>query len=125
MIKMRYLEEKQNQFKKEKGGKDELFLLTKKAFKLSSHLGGVPEDYRDFVNANKDLSHQELCHAFLQQNSQVQLSDSIKRKIEKKCKKLGFYFNEPSENFEEFIKQRPLAKCTELIEQIKARKEKS
>ena len=86
---MRYVEEE----KSKKGPKDELFFITKHSFKMSKSFGGVPEDYREFVTSNKELNYEELCHAYLKENEGAELNDSLKKKVDKKCVKLGFYFN--------------------------------
>ena len=50
-------------------GKDENFVLTKKAFKMADKFGGNPDDYIDFIKPRIDMRPYEIFQAYCKEKN--------------------------------------------------------
>lgn len=48
--------------------------VTRKSFKMAEAFGGVAEDYKNFVENNKDLKFKELSQLYLKNNDNAAIS---------------------------------------------------
>lgn len=68
------------------------------------------------MTKNSDLKFEELSQLYITMNESAKISEEVNPKIVEKTKKLGFYFNKPSEKYLELVTKNPAANFKQLIE---------
>lgn len=84
--------------------KDPQFWAVKKAKKLAKIFGGQPEDYKEFISANKDLHLGETIGKFAKENNR-DFSSFKGCKISKVIEKLTKFFDLSKEQAEIYVEQ--------------------
>ena len=80
----------------------ERMFFEKKCRKLSKIYGGEPEQYREFVQANRDLKIRQTLLKYLEVNEEK--ADVSNKLVSFKANKLSQWLDKPAENYTEFVK---------------------
>lgn len=99
--------------RKDKSFNDQL-KLTKKCYKMVEKLGGEPEKYEDFVKPRLDKKFKEILEEYLKENN-IDSKKFDEEKVQRKSKKLGFYYKKEAEEFKDFVRGNIELNLQELI----------
>ena len=91
--------------------------LTKKCYKMVEKLGGSPAKYEDFVKQRLDKRFPEIFEEYLKENN-IDAKKFDQEKIDRKSRKLGFYYKKDPIYFREIVKDNIDKNLQQLIKII-------